>query len=187
MPFSEVQELAAEQAGYFTAAQAREWAGWGPQHLSYHVGRGNLERLRRGIYRLARYPHADDEELIVAWLWSGRQAVFSHWTALVLHGLSDLTMNRLHVTLPVEWKHRRVRWPDRVVPHCADLQDEDATWIGNVPVTKPVRTVVDCVEEGGRPDEVWKALAQGLSKGLFSADEVAAPKARVAAWLERNG
>jgi predicted transcriptional regulator of viral defense system len=150
--YRDVQNLVADQAGCFTAAQAREWADWGPQHLSYHVSRGNLERLRRGIYRLARYPRADDEELIVVWLWSQQEAVFSHQTALVLHGLSDLTMSRLHVTVPAEWRPRRLRWPERVVSHCADLAEKDVTWIGNVPVTSAARTIVDSADEAVQPD-----------------------------------
>jgi predicted transcriptional regulator of viral defense system len=183
----DVHDLAAEQAGCFTTAQALERAGWGPQHLSYHVGQGNIDRIRRGVYRLTRYPRADDEELIVVWLWSEQHAVFSHQTALVLHGLSDLTMSRFHVIVPSEWTHRRLRWPDRVTPHYADLEDEDVTWIGNVPVTSAARAVADCADEALRPDELQKAIAQGLARGLFEADHVAAPQARITAWLNRDG
>lgn len=80
-----------------------------------------------------------------------------------------------------------MRWPERVVPHYADLPEDDVTWSGNVPVTGAARTLTDCGEEGGRPDEVSKALAQGLVRGLFSADDVATPTARISAWLERDG
>ena len=187
MGFRDVQERAAEQAGYFTAVQAREWSGWAPQHLSYHVREGNLERLRRGIYRLARYPHADDEELVVVWLWSEREAVFSHQTALVLHGLSDLTMSRLHITLPSAWKLRRMRWPHGVVPHYGDLRSEERTWIGNVPATAAARAIADCADDHLRPDELAKAIEQGLSRGLFSAEDVAGPQVGLAAWMTSGG
>jgi len=182
----DIYELASEQEGYFTAAQVRQRVGWGPQHLSYHLSRGNLERLRRGIYRLARYPRADDEELLVVWLWSEQHATFSHQTALVLHGLSDLTMRQLHVTVPSAWSHRRLRWPESVTAHFADLDDEHRTWIGNVPVTTAARAVLDCADAEVRPDELMKAIKQGLARGLFDPDVVAAARERVAIWSHRD-
>ena len=44
-------EIAAEQGGYFTAAQARE-AGYAYSQQHYHCNRGNWQRVERGIFRL---------------------------------------------------------------------------------------------------------------------------------------
>jgi hypothetical protein len=35
------------------------------------------------------FPAGEHEEPVVVWLWSERQGVFSHQTALGLHGLSE--------------------------------------------------------------------------------------------------
>ena len=48
-------ELAEGQAGYFTAAQARE-AGLHQVRLAQLHQRGDIERVTRGVYRLTRYP-----------------------------------------------------------------------------------------------------------------------------------
>jgi hypothetical protein len=37
---------------------------------------------------------------VVAWLWSDKQGVFSHQTALALHGLSDTLSAKAHLSLP---------------------------------------------------------------------------------------
>ena len=47
--------LAEGQAGYFTAAQARE-AGLHQVRLAQLHRRGDIERVTRGVYRLTRYP-----------------------------------------------------------------------------------------------------------------------------------
>jgi hypothetical protein len=46
-------ELAAGQAGHFTAAQARD-LGYSARSLVHHVAAGHVERVSRGFYRLPR-------------------------------------------------------------------------------------------------------------------------------------
>jgi len=45
--------------------------------------------VRRGVYRLEHFPAGEHEDLVALWLWTDRAGVFSHETALALHGLSD--------------------------------------------------------------------------------------------------
>src|SRR5438552_2033517 len=81
-------ETAAGQSGHVTTRQAAD-AGYSPQLLIKHIHAGRIVRVRRGIYRLVHYPAGEHEELVVAWLWFESAGVFSHQTALSLHGLSD--------------------------------------------------------------------------------------------------
>jgi predicted transcriptional regulator of viral defense system len=76
-----------------------------------------LQRLRRGIYRIARFPPTENEDLIVIWLWSRRDGVFSHDTALSLHQLSDALPTRYHITVPTASPPRRARSRPRNVVH----------------------------------------------------------------------
>lgn len=46
--------LASEQAGYFTAAQAKG-VGYSYQAQAYHVAAGNWLRIERGLFRLAEW------------------------------------------------------------------------------------------------------------------------------------
>jgi predicted transcriptional regulator of viral defense system len=159
--------IASGQAGYFTAAQARD-AGYSRPLLGYYLARGRFERARRGIFRLAHFPPQDHEDLVILWLWSDRQAAFSHETALLLHGLSDALPSRIHVTLPEGWARRRLQLPQGVILHFADLPRTARTWRGPVPVTTALRTLADCSADSTPRDLLAQAMEQGARRGLFT-------------------
>ncbi len=119
------------------------------------------------MYRLASYPSGDQEDLIVVWLATDGEAVFSHETALSLHRLSDLLPGRIHVRLPRSWHRRRL--PDGVVRHEVAAPLTARTWIGDVPVTTPLQTLADCLEAHVSPEFMRQALAQARARGLISA------------------
>ena len=74
-------ELAAGQAGYFTAVQARE-LGYSARSLVHHVSAGHVERVSRGFYRLVGVPASSHEDVVAAWLrFASRGGVVSHDTA----------------------------------------------------------------------------------------------------------
>lgn len=118
-------EVAQSQAGYFTTRQAAG-AGYSPQLLAY-LGNKKVVRIRRGVYRLIHFPASDHEDLVVLWLWSEQVGVFSHETALALHDLSDVLPAKVHLSLPVTWKRRRLRVPAGLVLHFADIGGADRT------------------------------------------------------------
>ena len=55
------------QAGHFTLAQA-EACGYSPQLLQKHLAGERIERVRRGIYRLAHFPRTEND-------WTGRHSL----------------------------------------------------------------------------------------------------------------
>ncbi len=164
--------VAAAQEGHFTTDQAAD-AGFSSPLLHRHLRNGQVRRIRRGVYRLVRFPGGDHEDLVVVWLWSDRKGVFSHDTALSLHELSEALPARSHMTLPVSWSRRRLRVPKGLVLHHADLPEADQRWYGSVPVTAPARTVIDCARAYLPPDIVRQAIDDGLRRGLFDEAEVA--------------
>jgi hypothetical protein len=168
-----IRELAAGQAAHFTAAQAIA-RGFSEQLLSKHVAGGTLLRPLRGIYRLAHFPPAPNEDLVVGWLWSAERAVVSHESALQLHELSDALPARIHLTLPAAGASRRRVVPPLYIVHFADVPKADRAWIGPVPVTKPARTVCDVAAGHGDPTLVGQAVEQGIARGLFHAGQVSA-------------
>jgi predicted transcriptional regulator of viral defense system len=163
--WNDLFEIAAGQGGLFTTQQAAS-AGYSPQLIAHHTRAGRIAAERRGIHRLVHFPPTDDRELVAAWLWTDRAGVFSHHTALALHELSDILPSRLHVTLPAAWRTRRLRIPDRVVVHHADVAPADREWIGAVPVTSPARTLLDCAAGHLAPDLMAQALDQVRARGL---------------------
>src|ERR1035437_14250 len=62
-------QIAEQQQGYFTAKQAAE-VGYPLGSQAHHVKSGNWVRVERGIYRLARFPQSDEEQLVIYALWS---------------------------------------------------------------------------------------------------------------------
>lgn len=164
---------AAAQEGYFTTRQAAE-AGYSPQLLAHHLGAGRMVRVRRGVYRLVHFPSGDHEELTVVWLWSDREGVFSHQTALALHDLSDILPSKVHLLLPQAWSSRRLRVPAGVVLHHGDVPRSDWHWFGPIPATSPRRTLEDCAIAKLPPEILRSAAVQALELGLVVRDELGA-------------
>lgn len=164
-------ETAAAQEGHFTTGQAAE-AGYSAQLLAHYLNTGKMERIRRGVYRLVHFPAGDHEELAVLWLWSERVGVFSHQTALSLHELSDVLPSAVHMTLPVDWRKRRLRVPAGLRLNYSDLQTKERWWFGAVPATSPVRTLEDCAAADLAPDLLAQAARAAVRRGLASRDEL---------------
>jgi predicted transcriptional regulator of viral defense system len=160
-------EIAEQQGGYFSTAQARE-AGFGYSLLSYHVRSGRFERIRPRIYRFVQFPASPHEDLYVASLQAGPEAVISHDSALALYDLSDLLPNQVHVTIPRTASRRRLG----LVLHTNRLEPKDVTRYEGLPVTTVLRTLVD-VTVAGLPDEqVYQAIHEALRRGLVGRDSL---------------
>ena len=164
--------LGASQEGHFTTGQAAD-AGYSRPLLEHHVAAGRFLRVRRGVYRLVEFPAGEHEDLVVAWLWSDRAGVYSHETALALHEMSDALPSVHHLTLPEAWKTRRFRVPEGLRLHFGDVPNRDTRWSGAVPVTAPLRTLRDCVQDHVAPDLVAQAIRDGVARGLFSRADAA--------------
>lgn len=158
------------QAGYFTTVQAAE-AGYSPQLLYKHLKAGRIRRVRRGVYRLVHFPMSDDEHLVECWLWAEQAGVFSHETALFYHDLSDVLPQHVHLTVPEEWRGRRLRVPEGLVLHHGHVPDAERTWLGPVPVTKPARAIRDVIDAHLSPEHIERALADARHRGLLDGDE----------------
>lgn len=172
-PWDALYEVAANQQGCFTREQARG-AGFSDQLLYKHVHAGNLERLQRGIYRVTRFPDSgrEREDLVVLWLWSDSKGVFSHETALRLHGLSDVLPSRVHLCLPASWRERQLSPPPGTHLAFADVPTADRSFIGAIPVTRPARTINDVAMVSGDAIVVEAAVRQAIQRSLVSPGEL---------------
>lgn len=157
-----------QEAGYFTAGQARE-AGYDYILQHYHRVRGNWSLVGHGLYRLRQYPDAEDEELVRLSLWSrdrdGRpQAAVSHETALRLYDLTDLMPDRVHLSVP---KSFRKEPPKGIVLHETRLEDSDVEARRGYRVTTPLRTILDVASSPGvSPEHLETAVAEALDREL---------------------
>jgi len=163
-------EIAENQAGYFTAAQARA-AGLHQVRLVQLAQQGAIERVSRGVYRFTRFPISQHGHYMEAVLWPQVRrpdvvGVISHESALAIHELSDVSPARIHVTLPTSVRIRRAV-PKRLVIHYADLATEDVETVEGVPVTTPARSIRDAHASHLGAALVGQAIADGRRSGTL--------------------
>lgn len=160
--------IAARQGGYLTAAQARD-AGYGGSHLTYHLGTGQLQRVGHGLYRIPTVPLDEHDELIRLALWSrnrvGRpQAVVSHDSALLLHGLSDVLPAATHLTVPPRYRKPP---PPGCVLHTGRVPETERRAWTVFSVTTPARTLQDAARSSTvTTEQLEQAVTQAVQAGL---------------------
>lgn len=167
-------ELAETQAGYFTAAQARNAGVLQVRLIQLHQ-RGDVERVSRGVYRLTRFPASPLGQYMEAALWPqvrrpDAHGVISHESALAIYGLSDASPSKVHVTLPTGLRIRRTP-PKHLVLHYADLEPHDVHRVEGVPVTTSARAIRDVHESHLGPALVSQAIEDGRRTGHLTHDE----------------
>lgn len=163
--------IAEDQAGYFTAAQARA-AGLRQVRLIQLAQQGDIERVSRGVYRFARFPVSRLGHYMEAVLWPQVRrpdvaGVISHQSALSIHELSDVSPARVHLTVPSTVRIRREA-PKRLVIHYADLAPGDVERVEGVPVTTPARSIRDAHASHLGNELVAQAIADGRRSGVLS-------------------
>ena len=179
-------ELAAGQAGHFTAAQARE-LDYSARSLVHHVAAGHVERVSRGFYRLVGVPAGPHEDIVAAWLrLAPRRAVVSHDTALALYDLAPSRSQEIHLTLPRKYRPRSspstsVALHTTIVP----LRRNEVTIRFGVQLTSPARTIADAAEIGADPSIVIEATVRAVSTGLVSPKELRAATKRRSARVRQ--
>jgi len=161
------------QLGYFTAAQARD-AGVHQVRLVQLHRSGDIERVSRGVYRLARYPVSPLGHYMEAALWPqvrrpDVRGVISHASALALYEISDVSPAKVHITLPVSFRVRRAV-PRRLVLHYANLAEREVRQVEGVPVTTAERTIRDAHADRLGPALVRQAIADGRRTGHLTFD-----------------
>ncbi len=163
-------EIAAEQHGYFTTAQAQK-EGVRAGTVGTMFRRGAIDRVSYGVYRFVHFPATELSPFMEAVLWPHQTVgVLSHESALKLYSLSDVNPGKLHITLPTSFRVRR-QIPRYLAIHSSDLGPGDwHAWEG-IPVTIPKRTVADCAAAGLGPALISQALEEGVRKGLFTPKE----------------
>ncbi len=168
--FFRVHEIAMDQHGYFTVAQARE-AGVGRQAVVMMERRGTIERVSYGLYKDHLVPTSPWGPYMAAVLWPhGTRGVLSHQSALELLGLSDVNPAKIHITLPRGFRVRR-QVPNQYELHHSDLGPQDTTVVEGIPVTTAARTIRDCHKTHLGPDLLRQAIEDGRRTGWLQSAE----------------
>jgi Transcriptional regulator, AbiEi antitoxin/AbiEi antitoxin C-terminal domain/Protein of unknown function (DUF559) len=134
--------LAARQHGVVTGAQLRE-LGLDGAAITRRIGDGRLHRLHRGVYAVGHPELTPRGRYLAAVLAVGPGAALSHESAAVLWGLRDPRGPRIDVTVPTPGGRARRRL---VIVHRSRLASDELTIRDGIPVTTPVRTVIDLAD-----------------------------------------
>ena len=172
--------LAEKQGGYFTAADAKS-AGYSHPLQHFHVQRGNWLRVERGIYRLKRFPTVDHEDLIRWWLWSQKKGVISHESAAGLYSLGDILPSKAHLTVPSNFRKKAVRG---VVLHKTGLESGEIEQRNRVPVTTPLRTIMDLARRHLDPERLTAVVKDAVHNGLVERRALLSVLERAPKWLD---
>lgn len=161
-------ETASVQQGYFTARQALK-AGFSYRMQTHYRQNGEWIEIRRGIFRLARFPNSPNEDYAMWSLWSADregnpQAVISHDSALSIHELSDIMPARIHVTVPPGF---RKKTPEGGIIHKAKIPDNEKEQREGFFVTTPLRTIMDSADSSLSTDYLEQAIRQACDTGLI--------------------
>ena len=164
----QLYELAEGQQGYFTSADAKK-LGYDYPHQHFHVRQGNWIRVDHGIYRLKKFPAAAHEDLMRWWLWSRKKGVMSHETAAALYELGDLLPPKVHLTVPLNFRRKPGKG---LVLHRAYIRVTEIDRRDGLPVTKPLRTILDLARSHLDEERLSAVTKDALQKGLVSRKEL---------------
>ena len=134
-----------------------EELGYTRRNLSELTKRGQIERLRPGLYQL-KGKVIDDFVLISS---NSNRIIFSHQTALYLHDLSDRTPNVFHISVPQGYNasHIKKRYEDLQVHYVKKFlyklgKAEIKSPQGNlIPVYDIDRTICDIIIDREKIDK----------------------------------
>lgn len=165
--------MAEEHEGFFTSKEARA-LGIQDSVLTRLTQRGRLERVNRGVYRIAHYPTDRLAQYREAALWAQashhgpeQRIALSHETAFLIYGLSDLNPSRVHLTVPKTARFRR-KHPEWIMLHRADLMAPEIGEHEGIPVTTVKRSIVDVLATTHRIDTARQAIIEALRDGLLT-------------------
>jgi hypothetical protein len=181
-------DIAKKQGGMFTAKQA-ETAGFQRCNHAYHVSMGNWVREVRGVYRLDPFPVGEHKDLILYSLWSRDRSdrptgVYSHETALRVYNLLDVTPEKLHMTVPRNFR-RNAAVPKVLELHYANLRPTDVEDRLGYRLTKPLKTLTDLIRAATLPKAILRsAFAEASQTGLITESEITQNQAALSSVID---
>lgn len=153
-PWKRVTRLARTQLSLVTLDQLAA-SGMSSTMIKTAVKAGRLERMESGVYRIGGSTPTWEQDVLASVLAAGPGAVASHRAAARIWGLVDIQV--IDVTVPTT---RQPKLRRAVVHRSTDLETHHTTRSMKIPVTTPMRTLVDL--GAVRPDLVADALERAL-------------------------
>lgn len=146
-PLQRIRALAAGRESIRTSEIVE--AGVSNQAITRLVRRGDLEKVRRGVYRLPDSPITENHDLVNT-IKGAPRAVIVLLSALRFHVIGTENPHEVWVQLPLKAHAPKIEWPPiRIIRTSVDslftegVEHHELSG-ETVPVTTPARTVADC-------------------------------------------
>lgn len=160
-------DAALDQHGFVTLSDARR-LGVSTDAVAMLAHRGKIQRVATAVYRFPRFPAGPNAPYMQAVLWTGHdQACLSHDTALALYEVSDINPDRVHLTVPRNWRIRR-SGGDLYVVHHEDLTKSEIGWWDEIPAVTLATAIRQCISSGTPTYLLRQALERGLDTGRLN-------------------
>jgi putative AbiEi antitoxin of type IV toxin-antitoxin system/uncharacterized protein DUF559 len=159
--------LSREQHGVIAGRQLRA-LGFSEKAIRHRVKAGRLRRIRRGVYAVGRPELSRRGHWTAAILACGEGAFLTHLSAGALYGICNERPGRIEVGVRVA---HPVGPPDLRVRRLPSLPSQDIGTLERIPITSPVRTLVDLATEQG-PKTLLRTVNEADKLDVIHADHL---------------
>jgi len=159
------RDKASQQRGVITRKQL-DLAGLSRRAIERRIRKGELVRVLRGVYRVGGAPRDHAQELMAAVLYAGTGCAVSGGAAARLHRFPRLGSKEIEVS-----SRRNLRRGGFGVRRMK-LGPREITQVQGLPVTTPLRTLVDLAESANE-DDLRSVVDHLLREGIYSGQELA--------------
>ena len=155
--------LAVAQHGVFTREQATA-SGFSAPQIERRVRGDVWVRVLPRVYRHSATPPSSALSHWAAVLWAGPECALSHASAAAIWRIRGAVLGRPELIVP---KARAPRVGGVLVHRVTRIDDEDVLRVERLPVTSPVRTIIDLAGVLGTGD-LERAIQSARSRGLVT-------------------
>jgi very-short-patch-repair endonuclease len=163
---SEARKIASRQFGLIEHQQACKFLS--DAAIGRRLKAKLWERVMPRVYRIAGAPTSRKQSAMAAVLWGGDGALVSHGTAALLWDFAGARGQKVELWVPPK---KGVRSSLVIVHRGQRLDRADRTLLGPIPITTPVRTLIDIA--GRLEDDRLLAVTEDvIRRGLATADRI---------------
>jgi predicted transcriptional regulator of viral defense system len=145
--FQRAEAIFREHNGILRASQAKT-LGIDPKTIAEMRKAGLVNKISRGLYRLAEYPHLDYPDLVIV---ASRipKAVICLISALAFHNLTTQVPHKVYIALPKSVRRPQIRYPQLDIIWLSGesyengIEEHSLDGI-TVPIYSKGKTVADC-------------------------------------------
>ncbi|WP_455139244.1 type IV toxin-antitoxin system AbiEi family antitoxin domain-containing protein [Thermophilibacter sp.] len=172
--FDDIFEVAADNHGLITSAQARQ-VGVSNNELVQYARRGRVTRVGHGLYQLSRWVPGKNDPYAWAVASVGPDALLYGESVIAMLGLAPTNPNRIFVATP---KRTRRKLPGNLVVEHIDRIEPSAIYDG-IPCQSAYDAITSC-EGKMLPERLVAAANEARRQGLVSKRECSSLVERLA-------